>query len=61
VGAVRFACDQPVDVTRYASNTDSMFRSRVMQVFSDWVSPTSTTKRFFTIGWTTVQRAPPGW
>ena len=28
-----------------------------MQFFSAWVSPTSTTKRFFTIGWTTVQRA----
>ena len=28
-----------------------------MHIFSACVSPTSTTKRFFTIGWTTVQRA----
>ena len=28
-----------------------------MQLFRAWVSPTSTTKRFFTIGCTTVQRA----
>ncbi len=28
-----------------------------MHALSDSVSPTSTTKRFFTIGWTTVQRA----
>ena len=44
-------------MTRYASKTDSMLRIRPMQVRSDSVSPTSTTKRFFTIGCTTVQRA----
>ena len=44
-------------MTRYASNTDSTLRSRCTHCFSELVSPTSTTKRFFTIGWTTVQRA----
>src|SRR5436305_693523 len=44
-------------VARYASNTLSTLRRRWMQAFSAPVSPTSTTKRFFTIGCTTVQRA----
>src|SRR4029079_14005816 len=48
---------QPVGVTRYASKTDSILRIRAMHAFSAAVSPTSTTKRFFTIGCTTVQRA----
>src|SRR4029079_7136908 len=48
---------QPVGVTRYASKTDSILRIRAMQARSASVSPTSTTKRFFTIGCTTVQRA----
>src|SRR5437764_14131259 len=34
-----------------------MLRSRCTHAFSAAVSPTSTTKRFLTIGWTTVQRA----
>ena len=37
-------------VTRYASNTASMFRSRVMAWSRVRVSPTSTTNRFLTIG-----------
>src|SRR4051794_21994114 len=47
----------PPGTTRYASNTESTFRSLVTQFFSEVVSPTSTTKRFFTIGWSTRQRA----
>src|SRR5438874_2149098 len=44
-------------MTRYASNTESTLRRRATQFFSEVVSPTSTTKRFFTIGWSTMQRA----
>ncbi len=44
-------------VTRKASNTASMFRRRLIAWSSARVSPTSTTNRFLTIGWLTVQRA----
>src|SRR4051812_34525663 len=44
-------------VTRYASNTESMLRRRVIAPLRACVSGTSTTNRFWTIGLETVQRA----
>src|SRR5215211_5920766 len=49
--------DQAVGVIRYASKTESRLRSRVMHCLSCFVSPTSTTKRFLTIGCLVVQEA----
>src|SRR5207247_9555583 len=48
---------QLVGVTRYASQTESMLRSRDTHCLSCWVPPSSTTKRFLTIGCLVVQVA----
>ena len=44
-------------VTRYASKTPSMLRRRFTVALRAWVSPTSRTNRFLTIGVVTWQRA----
>src|SRR3954447_7980323 len=53
----RVGAQPPLGVTRYASNTESIERRRLIAILSAWVSPTSMTKRFLTIGCWTLQYA----